>query len=64
MEDLCSHYDMTVRSSTSEIVQFVYGADGLDPAAMEGKDRPVDFRRVYDHVRVGSFMLLNIYINI
>ncbi|XP_045213702.1 DNA-directed RNA polymerase III subunit RPC1-like isoform X1 [Mercenaria mercenaria] len=51
LEDLCSHYDMTVRNSTSDIVQFVYGADGLDPAAMEGKDRPVDFRRVYDHVR-------------
>jgi DNA-directed RNA polymerase III subunit RPC1 len=57
LEDLCSHYDMTVRSSTSEIVQFVYGADGLDPAAMEGKDRPVDFRRVYDHVRVDNSIL-------
>ena len=41
-----------MRSSTSDIVQFVYGADGLDPAVMEGKDRPVDCKRVYDHVKV------------
>lgn len=54
LEDLCSQYDLTVRNSTSDIVQFVYGADSLDPAAMEGKDKPVDFRRVYDHVRVKS----------
>ncbi|WAQ96885.1 RPC1-like protein [Mya arenaria] len=51
LEDLCSQYDLTVRSSTSDIVQFTYGADSLDPAAMEGKDTPVDFHRVYDHVR-------------
>ena len=53
LEDLCSQYDSTVRNSTSDIVQFIYGADSLDPAAMEGKDTPVDFKRVYDHVRVG-----------
>ncbi|CAH1795117.1 unnamed protein product [Owenia fusiformis] len=51
LEDLCSHYDTTVRTSQGEIVQFVYGNDGLDPVAMEGKDRPVDFKRVLDHIK-------------
>ncbi|PSN52693.1 DNA-directed RNA polymerase III subunit 1 [Blattella germanica] len=35
LEDLCLHYDMTVRNSTGDIVQFCYGADGLDPTYME-----------------------------
>lgn len=52
LEDLCSHYDLTVRSSTNDIVQFVYGGDSLDPATMEGKDQPIDFKRVYDHIKV------------
>uniref|UniRef100_A0A2R5LGD7 DNA-directed RNA polymerase subunit n=1 Tax=Ornithodoros turicata TaxID=34597 RepID=A0A2R5LGD7_9ACAR len=52
LEDLCSHYDMTVRNSCGDIVQFCYGADGLDPAAMEGKDcTPVDFARVLELTR-------------
>ncbi|KAK3090302.1 hypothetical protein FSP39_010768 [Pinctada imbricata] len=51
LEDLCSHYDLTVRSSTNDIVQFTYGGDSLDPASMEGKDRPIDFQRVFDHVK-------------
>uniref|UniRef100_V5GVE1 DNA-directed RNA polymerase subunit n=1 Tax=Ixodes ricinus TaxID=34613 RepID=V5GVE1_IXORI len=52
LEDLCSHYDMTVRNSCGDIVQFCYGADGLDPAAMEGKDdTPVDFGRVMELTR-------------
>ena len=52
LEDLSSHYDLTVRNSEGYIVQFLYGGDGLDPAAMEGKDKPVDFSRVLHHVRV------------
>lgn len=44
MEDLCCQYDETVRSATGEIVQFEYGADKLDPVAMEGNDKPVDFK--------------------
>ncbi|KAK3608217.1 hypothetical protein CHS0354_039236 [Potamilus streckersoni] len=51
LEDLCSQYDLTVRSSTGDIVQFLYGGDGLDPVAMEGKDCPIDFKRVFDHTR-------------
>ncbi len=52
LEDLCSQYDMTVRNSMGDIVQFVYGGDGLDPTDMEGKDKPVDFQRVMKHIRV------------
>lgn len=52
LEDLCSQYDGTVRNSEEFIVQFTYGGDGLDPAMMEGKDKPVDFSRVMDHVKV------------
>jgi DNA-directed RNA polymerase, beta'' subunit/160 kD subunit len=37
LEDLCLHYDMTVRNSTGDIVQVCYGGDGLDPTYMEGK---------------------------
>jgi hypothetical protein len=38
LEDLCLHYDMTVRNSIGDIVQVCYGADGLDPTYMEGND--------------------------
>ncbi|XP_076809232.1 DNA-directed RNA polymerase III subunit RPC1-like [Clavelina lepadiformis] len=51
LEDLCGHYDLTVRSSTHDIVQFVYGGDGLDPTDMEGKSKPVDFNRVLQVVQ-------------
>ena len=32
MQDLSSHYDQTVRNSTGEIIQFVFGEDNVDPA--------------------------------
>ncbi|KAK2152800.1 hypothetical protein LSH36_317g01042 [Paralvinella palmiformis] len=51
LEDLCLQYDLTVRSAMGEIVQFVYGGDSLDPAYMEGKDKPVDFHRVMEHIK-------------
>jgi DNA-directed RNA polymerase II subunit RPB1 len=35
MEDLKVEYDGTVRNSTGDIVQFLYGEDGMDGAAME-----------------------------
>ena len=37
LEDLCSQYDLTVRNSMGEIVQFVYGGDSLDPALHGGQ---------------------------
>ncbi len=36
LEDLCVHYDMTVRNSYGDVLQFQYGGDSLDPAYMEG----------------------------
>lgn len=36
LEDLCLHYDMTVRNSVGDIVQILYGGDALDPTYMEG----------------------------
>lgn len=51
LEDLVVHYDKTVRNADGNVVQFVYGGDGLDPTYMEGKDCPVDFDRVLQHVR-------------
>jgi hypothetical protein len=59
LEDLCSQYDMTVRNSMGDIVQFIYGGDGLDPAAMEGKDTPLDFTRVLEHNKVNFQYFLN-----
>ena len=46
LEDLTVMYDGSVRNSESNLVQFQYGDDGLDPAAMEGRDgRPLAFVR-------------------
>lgn len=54
LEDLCLEYDMSVRSSMGDIVQFEYGGDSLDPACMEGKDMPVDFPRTLHHIQVSK----------
>lgn len=43
-----------MRNSEGFLVQFTYGDDGLDPAVMEGKDKPVDFARVLHHIQVGG----------
>ncbi|XP_050312133.1 DNA-directed RNA polymerase III subunit RPC1 [Anthonomus grandis grandis] len=51
LEDLVVHYDKSVRNAEGDIVQLIYGCDGLDPTYMEGKDCPVDFDRVLEHVK-------------
>ena len=33
------------------MIQFQYGGDNLDPLMMEGRDQPVEFARVLNHVR-------------
>ena len=43
---------MTVRDSMGSVVQFVYGADSLDPTDMEAKDQPIDFHRIMAHIKV------------
>ncbi|EYB98276.1 hypothetical protein Y032_0132g1690 [Ancylostoma ceylanicum] len=52
LEDLCASYDGTVRSSVGDIVEFIFGEDGLDPAMMEAKDGCVlDFAHQLEHIR-------------
>lgn len=51
LEDLVIHYDGTVRNAIGEVVEFIYGADGLDPVFMEVKDKPLDMDRQLEHVR-------------
>ncbi|KAG2499255.1 hypothetical protein HYH03_002834 [Edaphochlamys debaryana] len=52
LEDLYAHYDTTVRNASGGIVQLVYGEDGMDPVAMEGKDgKPLDFGRLLAKIR-------------
>lgn len=52
LEDLSVQYDNTVRNSSSNIVQFQYGDDKLDPVDMEGKAKPVHFERTFIHAEV------------
>ncbi|KAJ9603853.1 DNA-directed RNA polymerase III subunit C1 (rpo31) [Cladophialophora chaetospira] len=55
LEDLSMQYDRTVRNSTSNIVQFRFGDDELDPVDMESSARPVDFERTFAHVEATTF---------
>jgi DNA-directed RNA polymerase III subunit RPC1 len=52
LEDLTTHYDLSVRNSTGGVVQFRYGNDGLDPACLEGDGQPIDFQRTWNHASV------------
>ncbi|KAJ3332219.1 hypothetical protein HDU76_000926 [Blyttiomyces sp. JEL0837] len=49
LEDLTSHYDLSVRNSTGGVIQFTYGDDGLDPVRIEGSINPVEFPRNWAH---------------
>lgn len=52
LEDLCVRYDRTVRMSSGQIVQFVYGDDGLNPVMLENiHDGPMVPAKVLAHVR-------------
>lgn len=51
LEDLCVQYDTTVRTSTGEVVQFTYGGDSLDPAVMEGNEKPINFSHLLRHIK-------------
>ncbi|KAI1624964.1 DNA-directed RNA polymerase III subunit C1 [Exophiala viscosa] len=55
LEDLSTQYDHTVRNSASNIVQFRFGDDELDPVDMEATAQPVDFERTYTHVEATTF---------
>ena len=58
LEDLATQYDLSVRNSVGDVVQFMYGGDGLDPTDMEGKDKPLDYNRVFSHVQVRIMRLV------
>jgi DNA-directed RNA polymerase III subunit RPC1 len=51
LEDLTVEYDGTVRTCKSEIVQFAYGGDQLDPMSMESNAQPVNFERLFQVVK-------------
>ena len=50
LEDLSAQYDRTVRNSTSAVIQFRYGDDGLHPVMMESGVHPVNLGSLWDHV--------------
>lgn len=51
LEDLVVHYDGTVRNAINEMVDTIYGGDGLDPVSMETRNKPVDLNHQYDNLR-------------
>lgn len=55
LEDLSVSYDDSVRNSVSNIVQFQFGDDSLDPLDMEGKAKPVDFARSFLHAQQSKY---------
>lgn len=56
LEDLCTHYDLSVRNSVGGIVQFQYGDDMLDPACLEGDATPVEYVRSWTHACVSFYL--------
>ncbi|KAL9114603.1 MAG: hypothetical protein Q9227_001281 [Pyrenula ochraceoflavens] len=55
LEDLSTQYDNTVRNSTSNIIQFQFGDDKLDPVDMEASAAPVNFDRTFTHVLARTY---------
>ena len=52
MEDLVTHYDMTIRNSKKKIVQFQYGDDNFDTIKVENQDLPfINYtsEQIYSH---------------
>jgi DNA-directed RNA polymerase II subunit RPB1 len=40
MEDVIIKYDGTVRNSVGDVIQFLYGEDGMDGQGIEGQTLP------------------------
>lgn len=55
LEDLSVQYDNTVRNSSSQVVQFQFGDDKLDPVDMEGDAQPVNFDRTFMHAMTSTW---------
>jgi len=53
LENLVVEEDLTVRDTDGEIVQFVYGEDGIDPTRSLG-GRAIDVKRIISEVKGGE----------
>ncbi|KAF7456702.1 dna-directed rna polymerase iii rpc1 [Cryptosporidium felis] len=62
LEDLCVKYDNTVRTSDGQIIQFVYGDDGLNPMLMEDKLDLVNFDKLFRHIYSRTKVHSNLYL--
>lgn len=51
LEDLSVKYDYSVRSSTGEIAQLIYGDDALEPMKMEEGMQPVSYVKLLNNAR-------------
>ncbi|KRY41933.1 DNA-directed RNA polymerase III subunit RPC1 [Trichinella spiralis] len=51
MEDLCVHYDETVRNAKGSIIQFAFGQDGIDPMHAETDSVVVNLEHLWEHCR-------------
>eukprot|EP00656_Telonema_subtile_P049966 TRINITY_DN6345_c0_g1_i4.p1 TRINITY_DN6345_c0_g1~~TRINITY_DN6345_c0_g1_i4.p1 ORF type:complete len:1476 (-),score=436.33 TRINITY_DN6345_c0_g1_i4:120-4547(-) len=49
MEDLSIQWDNTCRTSAGDIIQFVYGEDGLDPTDLDDQNEGLNFERQLEH---------------
>lgn len=53
LEDVVSHYDGSVRNSNGEVVQLIYGDDGMDPAEVDDETTysktPIDINHLFHH---------------
>lgn len=52
LEDLMVNYDMTVRSNKNQIIQFLYGEDGIDTSKVESQPAPfvkMSIAEIYGH---------------
>eukprot|EP00658_Telonema_sp_P-2_P032029 TRINITY_DN23828_c0_g1_i2.p1 TRINITY_DN23828_c0_g1~~TRINITY_DN23828_c0_g1_i2.p1 ORF type:complete len:1267 (+),score=349.18 TRINITY_DN23828_c0_g1_i2:341-4141(+) len=49
MEDLSIQWDNTCRTSAGDVVQFVYGEDGLDPTDLDDQNAGLNFERQLLH---------------
>lgn len=66
LEELKVHYDMTVRDSGGNVVQFLYGEDGLDPvntALLGGKANQMLFMARNNQALVYKYSLTEDYFN-
>jgi DNA-directed RNA polymerase III subunit RPC1 len=60
LEDLSVLYDYSVRNSNSEIVQYKYGDDALDPSKVEGEELPFNLKRIFLQIRNGASTSLDV----